>query len=129
MRHQRSQLGIRIGYRAKNKLAYMGLPLGARLEIVRVPDKGKRRPRNELLQSVRPGAYRFDGAIVFSGLPFRAWNRWRLVIMAVRIDGRFVGQVSQCGRSGVLCNDSYLVGADRSEEHTSELQSLMRISY
>src|SRR3546814_1644303 len=37
--------------------------------------------------------------------------------------------IAEYGRIDVLYNNALLVSTDRSEEHTSELQSLMRISY
>src|SRR3546814_7576410 len=44
--------------------------------------------------------------------------------------GRFHGQCRSGRRDAVLCHpDDHLSQQDRSEEHTSELQSLMRISY
>src|SRR3546814_13164078 len=42
---------------------------------------------------------------------------------------KFASVRDSCHVRFVLCRTFYYVGSDRSEEHTSELQSLMRISY
>src|SRR3546814_9639289 len=44
--------------------------------------------------------------------------------------GLIVGALSLTGMAGTLTNDLvFIAGGNRSEEHTSELQSLMRTSY
>src|SRR3546814_6663893 len=45
------------------------------------------------------------------------------------IDGRDPGETCLCAWRDGRCTADPGLGADRSEEHTSELQSLMRISY
>src|SRR3546814_4962365 len=54
----------------------------------------------------------------------RYWNDTAATRSAVTDDGYFL-----TGDIGLLDEDGYLFIVDRSEEHTSELQSLMRISY
>src|SRR3546814_15271016 len=50
------------------------------------------------------------------------------IINADKIERSVIGVRSRIGKGTVIRN-TYMMGSDRSEEHTSELQSLMRISY
>src|SRR3546814_8958117 len=60
------------------------------------------------------GPFSDDPEVLFYGAQFLRWISWNLLAMAA---------VMSC--SGVFSG----LGNTRSEEHTSELQSLMRISY
>src|SRR3546814_972216 len=44
-------------------------------------------------------------------------------------DDKNIAHVPEHSEIGIECADLFLAFVDRSEEHTSELQSLMRISY
>src|SRR3546814_5484177 len=78
-----------------------------------------------------PGELQCQSALAAGG---RSGNKRhsRAVIGAVILAGREIGTVHvRCDHSGKRCLTSggYFGGARRSEEHTSELQSLMRSSY
>src|SRR3546814_2876914 len=83
--------------------------------------------------SILPGTFEGDGAVP-SGEEPRARVLWRTdVAGAVEAEGDGAAAVALQGEVALRCGEvaqrKSEVAGPRSEEHTSELQSLMRISY
>src|SRR3546814_2351224 len=68
------------------------------------------------------------------GFPFRCLGclqptSSRATTLAIGVIDRIRGNIARCQRSGSMSSSIPARNSLRSEEHTSELQSLMRISY
>src|SRR3546814_10905817 len=77
-----------------------------------------------------PRSTRTDTLFPYTTL-FRSGRRGRLLLLRREVRGEFGPEFALRGQIGVRGRDPEAAarGLDRSEEHTSELQSPMRISY
>src|SRR3546814_1367015 len=82
-------------------------------------------PYTTLFRSVLGGEI-FDGLVVEQGIDGAGDG---LVVDLVHLAAKLGPPVGDDTSEGDVDNDHQKRGDDRSEEHTSELQSLMRISY
>src|SRR3546814_3654401 len=90
----------------------------------------RRTPRSTRTDTLFPYTTLFRSISIFGNV-FQCFPLWRRDMGPV-VAGRIVSQRSQrnvADRLALMVKDHAASVSDRSEEHTSELQSLMRISY